>query len=79
MKPFEFYSFKGRIQIIPINRGTLDIELANPFFRHYVIFKGEKNITCPGDDTYRPGQCPICDLLFEDLYLEEYNDAVLWI
>jgi hypothetical protein len=81
MKPFEFFhSDKELIRIFPIDRGTLVVEHLEPFFMQYATLKGaSKNIACSKYDIYRPGECPICDFLFEDLYLEEYNDAVLWI
>ena len=48
-------------------------------YRHFIINRNENDeyhrIYC--DPIYKPGQCPICDTQFEDLYLKEIEESQL--
>lgn len=47
--------------------------------KYWVPRSKAKAMICQSGETYVPGKCPVCDYYFEELYLEEYNDCVLWI
>lgn len=74
MKKFDFKE-GDELRLFPMNTDMLwDLKSV-----YYLPIEHAKYLPCISGNIYTPGKCPICDALFEELYLAEYNEAMLWV